>query len=333
MEEKDFSQLRFDISENVRLHPQQAGIGSLLDLNLYPEVEILDKGNHLKIQGYLRLRGHYLAEDEDRDSSKESNLLELEQNEAQEEISYIIPVEITLPADRAQQDQLSAEVESFDYTVLSPFELQIEAILAIDGLMPEERQRALESEEIGVTPTFSGLEVQNTFSDENDDERLEEEKAIPTEAEQIIEEQKDLENVHEQPPDTKEEKVEHVTDEVIDQRAKHMKEDSSEEDVTEEDVSADETEESAIEQKTEAEEKWSSWLLREGKEDFTSIRMAIAQQEDTLESLAEKYGVSTSHLQRLNRFSEQGGVTKGQIIHLPQCKEETASHTPTSNEA
>jgi stage VI sporulation protein D len=153
--ESHFTQLRFDISEKVRLHPQQPGIDALLELDLYPDVEIKDEGQHLKIQGYLRLNGAYLAQEQE---SEELNGLHTDhlEEENRNELAYVIPVEITLPADRAEQTHIVAEVESFDYRVISPFELQIEAILMIDGLLPEAKEESDSAHEESEGPIFSG---------------------------------------------------------------------------------------------------------------------------------------------------------------------------------
>ena len=35
--DREYQQLRFDISEKVRLHPQQPGIKTLVELDLYPD--------------------------------------------------------------------------------------------------------------------------------------------------------------------------------------------------------------------------------------------------------------------------------------------------------
>ncbi|MDR6226440.1 LysM peptidoglycan-binding domain-containing protein [Desmospora profundinema] len=133
------NQLRFDISEKVRLHPQQPGIGTLLELDLYPDVEVEDQETHLKIQGYLRLNGTYHPEQGvDAETDGGGQETEAEASAQQEEIAYVIPVEITLPAERVDMDQIASEIHSFDYQVLSPFELQIEALLIIDGFIQEE---------------------------------------------------------------------------------------------------------------------------------------------------------------------------------------------------
>jgi stage VI sporulation protein D len=167
--ENRFTQLRFDISEKVRLHPQQPGMDTLLELDLYPDVEIKDEGQHLKIHGYLRLNGTYIAQQEGGNEELDHTGLHTEEflyeEEHRNELAYVIPVEITLPADRAEQAHISAEVESFDYQVLSPFELHIEAILMIDGLLPdpnEETEAAHldeDRDEDEAAPEFSGAPV------------------------------------------------------------------------------------------------------------------------------------------------------------------------------
>ncbi|WP_124727078.1 LysM peptidoglycan-binding domain-containing protein [Staphylospora marina] len=158
--ENPFAQLRFDISEKVRLHPQQPGIDTLLEMDLYPDVEIKDEGQHLKIQGYLRLSGTYLAsKDSVETGAGDGERTEIPEEELRHELAYVIPVEITLPADRAEQNRILAEVESFDYSVLSPFELKIEAVLMIDGLIPDQKDVEAareEEEELPEVPAFSG---------------------------------------------------------------------------------------------------------------------------------------------------------------------------------
>lgn len=182
--ENQFTQLRFDILEKVRLHPQQPGIDTLLELDLYPDVEIKDEGQHLKIQGYLRLNGVYVGEEQTAEG--ESGALHNGGvGEETNELAYVIPVEITLPADRAEQSRISAEVETFDYEVLSPFELKIEAILMIDGLLPESSSEEEEQsgENVQKYPVFSGSTAQPlTISGEDGNKEAAEKEEDPSEA-------------------------------------------------------------------------------------------------------------------------------------------------------
>lgn len=175
MTENRYNQLRFDISEKVRLHPQQPGMDTLLELDLYPDVEVEDQETHLRIQGFLRLNGKYEPES--------GSVQENEETAGQEEIAYVIPVEITLPADRVDLDYIASEIESFDYKVLSPFELQIEAELVIDGLLAEaEAEEKKESYEV-VDPKQVA-----TFS-VHEEPRMEKETETENETEEILQQE------------------------------------------------------------------------------------------------------------------------------------------------
>lgn len=191
--ESSFNQLRFDISEKVRLHPQQAGIGTLLELDLYPDVEIKDEGQHLRIQGYLRLNGTYLTKQED---SAYDELVHTDTDVygiQRQELAYVIPVEITLPAERVEMAQISTEVETFDYQVLSPFELNIEAILMIDGLLPDQQEewgsQEAEKDPAYDYPVFSGSPAQSLsiYSEEQPEKKQTTEKK-----EQVVEHPEEL---------------------------------------------------------------------------------------------------------------------------------------------
>jgi stage VI sporulation protein D len=157
----NYNQLRFDILEKVRLQPQQPGIQTLLELDLYPDVEVEDQGTHLKIQGFLRLNGKYAGEGSTEKGADHVSETKSEGAFTQSEpIAYVIPVEITLPANRVDMDHITSEIQSFDYKVLSPFELQIDAVLVIDGLLEEPQKEAEKEADYEVVdryqfPTFT----------------------------------------------------------------------------------------------------------------------------------------------------------------------------------
>jgi stage VI sporulation protein D len=449
MADGQYSQLRFDILEKVRLHPQQPGIGDLLELDLIPDVEIDNQGSHLKIHGYLRLNGRYRGDDwmvsegeQEAEQTELSGDTEQEQAEGEgeetEELAYVIPVEITLPSNRAALDHISAEVESFDYHVLSPFELQIEAVLAIDGFIPEpSREEKTEEETSEDSPVFSGytpssseevVESFETYSSQpptyqfehmahphdarpdyrdpdsqygwgtrsredasiqsiseseeetdtphaSDGEEREPEwgaddpaaKLQPYEPEDVAENQEENESeveesavgkremkigfqrqkeqhpssfrfqdrllgkpVHpptgptEPPPDfapdtgweTNQEEPEWPKSV---QLFKDQEEEQSTEYADEVETHGEETSEETEpnQEKSATQLEWAKWLIGEEEEQFVKIKMVIAQKEDSIDSIAEKYNVLSSQLIRLNQL-EEGELEEGQIIHIPQ---------------
>jgi stage VI sporulation protein D len=282
------TQLRFDISEKVRLHPQQPEIGTLLELDLYPDVKIQDEGQHLKIQGYLRLNGTYLGEE-----------LQMQENEGEDaelnsyEIAYVIPVEITLPADRAELQALSAEIESFDYHVLSPFELEIEAVLMIDGILPEpvKEQQVTATEE---TPSFSADKAQ--ISEEAEEEEFQE----TAEAQLAVPNEPAPEMSNHEAVEEGEQSLEVV--EEMEAEAALPTEQASE---------AEETTESL-----DRKDKWSYWLMGNKEETFTPLRMVIVKENETIELIAAKYEVPVERIMEANQL-QTDRLVAGQILRIP----------------
>ncbi len=324
MTDQTFHQLRFDICENVRLHTQQPSIKELLELDLYPDVEIKDKGNHLKIEGFLRLKGAY-------QSGEESEGDSFEGEDRREELSYIIPVEITLPADRAELDHISAEIESFDYQVLSPFELQIDAILLIDGLIPEKQgEESVDEQEI---PMFSGSEASiETSSSERAESVNEEEATIPDQKESMevddhpMPEKDDRASAEKIEAFPEESEVDHsLTEEVEELRSDEDEPVSETEDEIEQNqVSMDEQLDEEIDHNK---EDWAQWLLGEKEENFTSMRMVIVQENDSVQEIAERYDISPSQIRQLNHLDDRE-LEKGQIIYIPNEDEKGTSSQP-----
>ncbi|MBS7529255.1 LysM peptidoglycan-binding domain-containing protein [Hazenella sp. IB182353] len=358
-----FNQLRFDISEKVRLHPQQIGIGSLLELDLYPDVEIKDEGQHLKIEGYLRLNGSYLGNEQER--------LELHterQSETQYDIAYVIPVEITLPADKAILKHVSAEVETFDYTVISPFELQIEAILMIDGLIPESSDHSDREEEMLLTsnqdPLFKGApaEPSDDMQTEEQEETVpftvekmenhenaekEDERVGHSESEVEVEEDQEIfQNRNEDQPiqveiDDSQEGEPAPPKSFIPQEPhafwedrqnfRHERQMPHREDQTQHvgaELEAEIEVESDLENETMSEQEskhdWIQWLLREDGEDFARMKMVIAQKDETVQEVAERYGLLSQEIIKLNQLQSEE-LENGQIIKIPKNTRENIS--------
>jgi stage VI sporulation protein D len=292
-------QLRFNISEKIRLHPQQAGISSLLELDLYPDVEIKDEGQHLKIHGYLRLNGSYEG-----DSEAEVTDYDLDEQEG-EEIAYVIPVEITLPRDRAELADVSAEVESFDYQLLSPFELQIEAVLMIDGILPEQEEELItevsedrmeEQEQIEESPTFAAQPFQPEF------EEMKAIKEIPQAEEESIQRP-----VYRETRKITNEQPQEVQSQEEQQPQLAIEQDNQQEEVEE------------LEEPCNTEDRgreWSRWMVGNKEDTFTPLRMVIVQKDESIDTLAAKYDISSDAILRTNQFTTDR-LVEGQIVKIP----------------
>lgn len=317
MTDQQFHQLRFDISENIRLHTHQPHIKQLLELDLYPDVEINEKGDHLTIEGFLRLKGAYYGEEADEDD-------ELDQVK-REELSYIIPVEITLPADRAKLKHISAEIESFDYQVLSPFELQIDAILLIDGLIPEEDGEESEEKIEAKVPTFSGSEA--IMETKNQLQTSQDEKLSVSNQQESLDEIEST-STEEDPsklPERESKDEQQLSDESTDEYKEDIRQ--PEMMVTEEETGeTDEQKSLAMEEEEldQTRDDWAKWLLRGNEENFTSMRMVIVQENDSVQKLAERYDISPSQIRQVNDLEDRE-LEKGEILYIPQRPLESVS--------
>lgn len=361
LSESRFNQLRFDISEKVRLHPQQPGIGTLLELDLYPDVEVRDEGKNLKIQGYLRLNGAYLGESE----GESANVVTTAQTEVREDLAYVIPVEITIPADRAELCNISAEVETFDYSVVSPFELQVEAILTIDGLLSEElngnkpaKKESVKKESKKVVtrestqPTFSAepiaaaeVPVEEAVSVEQGERENEFKEFLGTpgstdEGDPNPESEKEPHRpeLHFSVNRNSEGFTEEASEEPTSVEYLHNlwnKRKASEEDLTEEPFVQEQfsmekelehpEQPSYIHSSEEARRhtQWVGWLMRSKDESFTPMRMVISQKDESIADIADKYGVPVGQLLSINQL-EDDQMNEGQIIYIPRQLQRTS---------
>ncbi|MGZ0052699.1 LysM peptidoglycan-binding domain-containing protein [Brevibacillus gelatini] len=148
--------LSFAIKETIFLSSDRAGIGELQELELVPDVEVLENDSYVSITGCLQLVGKYepIREAAEANSGGTETLVEAVtfppfrkevsgegQYGWEEQISHRIPLNITIPLDRiAEIGDIYAIVDSFDYKLESPHQMLIDADLKIMGIRLGENQ-------------------------------------------------------------------------------------------------------------------------------------------------------------------------------------------------
>lgn len=111
--------LRFDIYERVHLSEEATGIRQLEGVELVPHIQVLAQGDQAVLRGNLLLNGTYLDE----------------QGRSDQVLEHLIPVEITLPANRVHRiEEISAAIDNFDVDLLSTRSLNITGVLSLNGL-------------------------------------------------------------------------------------------------------------------------------------------------------------------------------------------------------
>lgn len=153
-------QLSFAIKETIFLSSDRAGIGELQELELVPDVEVLENDSYISITGCLQLVGKYepIREAAEATGGEGESLVEAmtftpfrqEASEQafygwEEQIGHRIPLNITIPLDRITEiGDIYAIVDSFDYKLESPHQMLIDADLKILGIVLGDRTEQTE---------------------------------------------------------------------------------------------------------------------------------------------------------------------------------------------
>ncbi|WP_209121997.1 stage VI sporulation protein D [Alkalihalobacillus sp. BA299] len=142
------------------------------------------------------------------------------------------------------------------------------------------------------THSRSSEQVTNSESEFSEEENVE-----------AVEEQEDetkinfapLKKLSERPPADIEVEAETVEDEQLEQSVESVKEPKSRQD------------ENAL---------YLTKMLADGEEQFSKLKMCIIQENESLDTIAERYELSTSQIIRVNRLNEER-VEEGQILYIP----------------
>lgn len=148
--------LRFDIYERVQLPEDVPAIAQLEEIELYPRIQVITDQEHAALRGHLLLSGVYVGE-----------------NQEQEGLQHLIPVEITIPLSRvASVEEIAVEIENFDVDLLSTRSLNITGVLSlrgIEGIRSEEAAPVWNPEEFTVVHSNSAEQGSSIseYADEN----------------------------------------------------------------------------------------------------------------------------------------------------------------------
>lgn len=109
--------LRFDIYERIHLPAELPGIAELEEVELIPEIQVIQREDRAELYGQLLLTGLYRGE-----------------NDRTERLEHAIPVEITVPLTRVSSlDDIGVEIENFDIDLLTMRTVNITGVLSLRG--------------------------------------------------------------------------------------------------------------------------------------------------------------------------------------------------------
>lgn len=123
--------LRFDIYERIHLSEELPGIAELEEVELIPEIRVIQREDRAELYGQLLLTGLYRGE-----------------NDRTERLEHSIPVEITVPLTRVSSlEDIGVEIDNFDIDLLTMRTVNITGVLSLRGIGAAETQPAWPQEE------------------------------------------------------------------------------------------------------------------------------------------------------------------------------------------
>ncbi|MNO33655.1 Stage VI sporulation protein D [compost metagenome] len=126
--------LRFDIYERIHLPAELPGIAELEEVELIPDIQVIQREDRAELYGQLLLTGLYRGEDD-----------------RTQRLEHAIPVEITVPLTRVSSlEDIGVEIENFDIDLLTMRTVNITGVLSLRGIGNGETQPAWQQEEYTV---------------------------------------------------------------------------------------------------------------------------------------------------------------------------------------
>ncbi len=330
----------FDLNESLYFEKGQE-VSQMLGISLEPEISIQSFNEYVSIRGVIELNGEYEKNQVDFEDGEESldfndhqSRRYIEQTKDEENglvaFSHRFPVEISVPSYRVNDmNDIKVSVASFDYEIMEDRQLRLISSIEIHGISNETVLSDEINERIANEKTEQKLKkVEEDFQFELKDELLHDSKRSE------VDKETDPETI-EQGADESEEELDEKN------RWKYKQVQSFEEFFKEDEIdendefTATKDEENVptdvdVQEETsedEAQERKPSYLAelfsRDGTGDgiqYEQMRICIVQDQDTLESISERYQVPKLQLLKLNRLADDD-ITKGQLLTIPSKKE------------
>ncbi|ULO08663.1 LysM peptidoglycan-binding domain-containing protein [Paenibacillus sp. 19GGS1-52] len=137
--------LRFDIYERIHLSEELPGIAELEEVELLPEIQVIQREDRAELYGQLLLTGLYRGEDD-----------------RTQRLEHAIPVEITVPLTRVSSfEDIGVEIENFDIDLLTMRTVNITGVLSLRGIGGAEAVAPWQQEE--YTVAYSPADSERTL--------------------------------------------------------------------------------------------------------------------------------------------------------------------------
>lgn len=321
MAEQEKKPFHFDLSETLYFHRNE-GVSEMLGIGLDPEISIESHPDYVSVRGIIALTGEYVPvfvdDRSDLEDDEEIQNRYFKRVERDEEgvcdFLHHFPIDISIPHERIKNlDDLTVSVHHFDYTITDPRKLELEATVEIDGLEYDSNREEDDISENDETDLIDE-KMDSTEQEDTPDERIAFDVKLTEEQPEPSTEEEST-RLEEDPPVIEEEST---IDEEEDEKIVHL-EKRSEPILKEEERELEESAEEESEAEVPERNNYLLDLFEEEEADdgvFAQMRMYIVQEDDTLETIAERYQVSVTKIQRVNRL-ETTSIEHGEILYVP----------------
>lgn len=362
----------FELEESLFFEKGQE-VEELRGISIEPEITIHTLDNYISIRGSIELEGEYQKVPS---AEEEEEVLDFDQIQAKRFVesirevnglyvfSHRFPIDISVPPHRVRNtEDVTVQIESFDYDLLEADCLKISAAVEIHGILQEEEYRPNEQEEqeekqeeedeeereaveeVGDIFTFELKHPEESLvrednsnqaeddpdrwkvksqplseyfqsladnTDEEEEEEMEEEENEETEYPDEVEmpDEEELFIVDDDEPVLNEMEMVNQPNEVI---YTEPPRDEGKEIITEE----EETEQVPLSEKDEDISGLSDLFREAEEEEFVRMRLCIVQENDTIETIAERFSISPLQLIKHNQLESDFEVSQGQLLYIP----------------
>lgn len=336
----DKSYMIFEVREIIQHFKDGQSFNNLQSIELEPIVRVEEKKEKIEITGHLVLNGEFFNEgllkgdDQWKDEFEQADGLHYGTvfygNDGAESFQYQIPLTFEIQAEKVENpSQIFVLVDNFDYNTLADNKLELIAQIKLIGVHPEPKQEkpidTYNDFSYFSDPTIDnkwdykadeGNEQSYSFSilKGNEEQKKGPYKEVKTGADKDY---KELTNIEVKPL---------IKDEAkppIPKKEKNTV--KSSESQTNAETIADKAEKKVEQQETTAKKTINSKstkemlfsMLQSDEEKQYKLKIYLVKKDDTLESIAEKYNITASSIQKYNKL-EGNQLDAGQLLYLPE---------------
>ncbi|WP_430784989.1 LysM peptidoglycan-binding domain-containing protein [Virgibacillus flavescens] len=286
----------FELNESLYFERGQE-VAEILGISLDPEISIQPYNDYISIRGVIELKGEYQRINDYHREESSFNLddyssrryvEQVRENDTGEAVfSHRFPVEISVPTYRVKDmNDVTVSVEYFDYEIPDQSQLRLTSIIAIQGIsdIVENTEETNEEETIDLKETFR-FDIKEKYNEEVQE---------PDYSHRYSE--KSYVQAYEEPEN----------DEIILQEELENTQPSS----------YQTTDRSKSDEDNSEKVDYLSNMFRKDEERYSKMKLCIVQDNDTIETIAERYKVSPLHITKKNNLEDET-VTEGQLLYIP----------------